>query len=165
MGFPHPGGGRDPGLDPAELAQLTAWTNEDPNMKAKFFVASIVTVLVASASIGADSPPQSQAAKRTVLSRTDVPNSNYEVLMVLVEVPANTRVGRHTHPGKVVGYVVAGDYTISIDGERPRSLQPQDTLEVPSGAVHDEYTAGKPAKLIAVFTVEKGKPLTIPAAP
>jgi quercetin dioxygenase-like cupin family protein len=133
-------------------------------MKAKFFAACIATVLVAYSAIAADSPPQSQGAKRTVLSRTDVPNSNYEVVMVLVEVPANTRVGRHTHPGKVVGYVVDGDYTIAIDGQPPRSLKPQDTLEISSGAVHDEYTASKPARLIAVFTVEKGKPLTTPVA-
>jgi quercetin dioxygenase-like cupin family protein len=139
--------------------------SEKFNVKFIFFAASIALVLVAPASSAADSPPQSQGAKRTVLSRTEVPNSKYEVVMVLVEVPANTRVGRHTHPGKVVGYVVEGDYTIAIDGQPPRSLQPEDTLEVPSGAVHDEYTTSKPAKLIAVFTVEKGKPLTTPAAP
>jgi quercetin dioxygenase-like cupin family protein len=134
-------------------------------MKSIVFAAAIATGLVASASIAAESVPQSQGAKRTILSRTDVPNSNYEVVMVLVEVPANTKVGRHTHPGKVVGYVVEGNYTILIDGQPPRSLKPQDTLEVPSGAVHDEYTGNKPARLIAVFTVEKGKPLTTPVAP
>jgi len=103
------------------------------------------------------------SVKRTVLRRTPVPNSNYEVVLVLVEAPAHASAGRHTHPGTVVGYVVEGEYTILIDGQPPRQLKTGDSLEVPQGAVHDERTAGKPAKLLAVFTVEKGKPLTTPA--
>jgi len=63
----------------------------------------------------------------------------------------------------VVGFVVEGEYTMLIDGQLPRPLKAGDSLEVPSGVVHDERTSGKPAKLLAVFTVEKGKPLTTPA--
>ena len=133
-------------------------------MKTTLFAAALSLSLAAPLSTAAETAP-SQGAKRTVLSRTDVPNSTYEVVMVLVEVPAHTRVGRHTHPGNVMGYVVEGDYTMAIDGQPTRLLKPQDSLEVPSGVVHDEYTTAKPAKLIAVFTVEKGKPLATPAVP
>ena len=133
-------------------------------MKAIFVAAALATVLVAPPSSAADAPP-SQGAKRTVLSRTDVPNSNYEVVMVLIEVPANTQVGRHTHPGKVAGYVVDGTYTIVIDGQPPRALKANDSLEIPIGAIHDEFTTDQPAKLIGVFTVEKGKPLATPVTP
>lgn len=108
---------------------------------------------------------ESQSAQRTILHRQDVPGSNHEVLMVLVEVPAHTKVAKHTHPGTVVGYVVEGDYTIAIEGRPARWLQTHEMLEVPSGAVHEEYTTDKPAKLLAVFTVEKGKPLTVPVEP
>jgi quercetin dioxygenase-like cupin family protein len=107
--------------------------------------------------------PEQASVKRTVLRRTPVPNSNFEVVLVLVEAPANARAGRHTHPGTVVGYVIEGEYSILIDGQPPRPLKTGDSLEVPAGAVHDERTTGKPAKLLAVFTVEKGKPLTTPA--
>lgn len=129
----------------------------------KTIYAAVLTMfLVAPISFAAD--PPAAGAKRTVLSRMDVPSSNYEVVMVLIEVPANTRVGRHTHPGKVTGYVIDGPYTILIDGQPPRVLEANDSLEVPSGAVHDEFTTDQPAKLIGVFTVEKGKPLATPVA-
>ena len=65
---------------------------------------------------------QAPAVKRTILRRVDVPNSNYEVVLVIVEVPADTSVGRHTHPGTVVGYVIEGEYTMLIDGRPPQAL-------------------------------------------
>jgi hypothetical protein len=34
---------------------------------------------------------------------------------------------------------------------------------IPSGVVHEEFSGAHAAKIIAVFTVEKGKPLTSPA--
>jgi quercetin dioxygenase-like cupin family protein len=119
------------------------------------------TVTAAEPPIGA-SENQAPAVKRTVLRRVDVPNSNYEVVLVMVEVPADTAVGRHTHPGTVVGYVIEGEYTMLIDGRPPQALKPGESLDVPSGVVHDERTGDTPAKLLAVFTVEKGKPLATP---
>ncbi|MGH8177781.1 MAG: cupin domain-containing protein [Steroidobacter sp.] len=109
----------------------------------------------------AASKQPAQAIKRTILRRVDVPNSNYEVVLVLVEVPADTSVGRHTHPGTVVGYVIEGEYTMLIDGKAPQALRTGESLEVPGGVVHDERTGDKPAKLLAAFTVEKGKPLAV----
>lgn len=103
------------------------------------------------------------AIKRTVLRTVDVPNSNHEVVLVLIEAPANTRSGRHTHPGTVVGYVLEGEYTMLIDGQPPKQLKAGDGAEVPAGVIHDEGTGKTPAKVIAVFTVEKGKPRTTPA--
>lgn len=133
-------------------------------MKSSFLFASLsILLFVAAPSIAAETAPQAQGAKRTILQRTDVPGSNYEVVMVLVEVPPNTKVGRHTHPGTVVGYLLEGEYTMLVDGKPPLALKPNDVLQVPSGAVHDEHSGAQPAKLIAVFTVEKGKPLTTPA--
>ena len=130
-------------------------------------VAAVALAIFASADHAADSPAASTSpapsVKRTVLRRVDVPNSPYEVVFVLVEVPANTSVGRHTHPGSVIGYVIEGTYTMMIDGRPSATLQPGESLEVPSGAIHDERSGRSPAKLIAVFTVEKGKPLATPA--
>jgi quercetin dioxygenase-like cupin family protein len=105
-------------------------------------------------------PPQ---IKRTVLRRTDVPDSNYEVVIVLVEAPAGASAGKHTHPGTVSGYVIEGNYTLLIEGRPPQALKAGESLEVPSGAVHDERAGTTDAKLLGVFTVEKGKPLTSPA--
>ena len=101
--------------------------------------------------------------KRTLLQKVEVPGSNHEVTIALVEVAANTRIGRHTHPGPVVGVVVEGVYTIAIEGQPEKPLKAGESVDIPSGAVHDEWTGAAPAKLLVVYTLEKGKPLASPA--
>jgi len=103
------------------------------------------------------------AIKRTVLGRTEVAGASQEVVYVLVEVPAHTEVPRHTHPGTVFGYLLEGDYTMMIEGQPARSLQAGEWLQVPSGVPHAERAGDRPARLLAIFTVEKGRPLTTPA--
>jgi len=122
-------------------------------------------------SFAEDAPPQTASAQaapasaihRTILKRIDVPGSLYEVVYVLVEVAADSIVPRHTHPGSVMGYLLEGDYTVLLDGQPPRSLHNGEVFEIPPGVVHEEHSGNKPAKILAVFTVEKGKPLTSPA--
>lgn len=108
-------------------------------------------------------PAPASAIHRTILKRIDVPASSYEVVYAMVEIAADSVVPRHTHPGSVMGYLLEGDYTVLIDGQTPRSLHAGEVFEVPPGVVHEEHTGSKPAKILAVFTVEKGKPLTSPA--
>ncbi|MFM2289677.1 MAG: hypothetical protein RL684_2820 [Pseudomonadota bacterium] len=100
------------------------------------------------------------AIHRTILNRVDVPGSAYEVVYVLVDIAAHARVGRHTHPGSVFAYLLEGDYSVLIDGQPLRAVKPGETWEVPPGVVHDEFTGDTPARILAVFTVEKGKALT-----
>jgi quercetin dioxygenase-like cupin family protein len=96
---------------------------------------------------------------RTVLRRTDVPGSNYEVVYVLVKIAADSVVAKHTHPGTVFGYLIGGNYTILIDGS-PHLIQPGQSWEVPRGVAHEERTGIRGAEILAVFTVERGMPLT-----
>jgi quercetin dioxygenase-like cupin family protein len=42
-------------------------------------------------------------------------------------------------------------------------VPPGESFVVPSGVVHEELTGAHAATILAVFTVEKGKPLTSPA--
>jgi len=52
---------------------------------------------------------------------------------------------------------------IQLDGQPERIFKAGQSLEVPNGAIHNEGAVGaKPAKLIAVYVVEKGKPLVRP---
>ena len=117
-------------------------------------------------SFAADAPAQAAPASaihRTILKRIDVPGSSYEVVYALVEIAADSIVPRHTHPGSVMGYLLEGDYTVLVNGQPPRSLRTGEVFEVPPGVVHEEHSGNKPAKILAVFTVEKGKPLSAPA--
>jgi quercetin dioxygenase-like cupin family protein len=103
------------------------------------------------------------AVKRTPLGKVEVPGSNYEVVFGMAELPAAFKAGRHSHPGPVLAYVLDGEFVLALDGQPEKTFKTGEALQVPDKAVHDEGAGGgKPAKLIAVYVVEKGKPLVAP---
>jgi len=74
------------------------------------------------------------------------------------------REGRHTHPGTLIGYLLQGELTIEVEGQPTRVYKPGDAALIPAGAVHEGRNTGTvPSKVIGVFIVEKGKPLSTPA--
>ena len=103
------------------------------------------------------------AITRRILQSVEVPGSTYQVIEAQVEIAANTHVPRHTHPGTVVGYVLAGDYSIRLNGQPAKLVAPGESFVVPSGIIHEEFAGPHAAKVLAVFTVEKDKPLSSPA--
>jgi quercetin dioxygenase-like cupin family protein len=101
--------------------------------------------------------------KRTVLQRADVSVPGREGLSVLVEFAGDARTGRHTHPGDEIDYIIEGQGELIIDGQPPKVLKAGDASIIPGGVVHDTHNTGsQPMKVVAVFVVEKGKPLTTP---
>jgi quercetin dioxygenase-like cupin family protein len=93
-----------------------------------------------------------------------VPGSNYEVITAMVELQPGFKAGRHSHPGTVQAQVLDGEFMIHLDGQAEKVFKAGQSLEVPNGAIHNEGAVGsKPARLIAVYVVEKGKPLVQPA--
>ncbi|MEX2650343.1 MAG: cupin domain-containing protein [Alphaproteobacteria bacterium] len=105
-----------------------------------------------------------EGIKRTPLQRLDVPDSGYETVMGLAEVAPGATSGRHTHPGIEIGYVLEGESVLRIDGQPDQALAAGDSYRIEAGAVHEASNLGEtPAKVIAVYVVEKGKPLALPA--
>jgi quercetin dioxygenase-like cupin family protein len=130
------------------------------------FAASLAALAVLCVPSLAQSPPIVQGAgpiKRTILSRQDVPGTNMEVVFVQVEIAANSRIDRHTHPGPVMAYVLDGRSAVAFDGEAPVWFSAGDTFKVDAGRIHAELTEQSPVRLLAVFTVPKGQPLATPA--
>lgn len=99
------------------------------------------------------------AIKRTPLQKVEVPGSNYEVVLGITEFVADVKAGRHSHPGAVLAYVMEGEFFLTPDGQPEKAYKAGDSFQVPNGAIHNEGTGDKPAKLMAVYVVEKGKPL------
>jgi quercetin dioxygenase-like cupin family protein len=110
------------------------------------------------------SPPlQPSPVKRTPIGKTEVPGSNYEVITAMVELAPGFKAGRHSHPGTVQAQVLEGEFMLALDGQPEKIFTAGQSLEVPNGAIHNEGAVGTvPAKLIAVYVVEKGKPLVSP---
>ena len=106
---------------------------------------------------------QNPGLQRTILQRKDISVPGREAVIVRVEVAPGAAAGRHTHPGEEISYVLDGEGEILIDGQPPLKIKGGDSVVIPAGAIHDAKNTGSaPLRLIAVYLVEKGKPLAKP---
>jgi len=123
-------------------------------------LAMLAVVLAVTSALVAQNP----AVKRTVVKTGDVSVPGREAVIANVEIAPGGSAGRHTHPGDEISYVVAGEGEILMEGKPPLKIKPGDGFVVPGGTKHDAHNTGtQPLKLIAVYVVEKGKPLATPA--
>ncbi len=114
----------------------------------------------------AQTPPAPAAAsniKRTPLQTVDVPGTSLNAVTGIAEVVPNAAIGRHTHNGPETGYLMEGELTLMVDGQAPRTLKPGESYQIPAGTPHDARSGAAGAKVLAVYIVEKGKPLATPA--
>ena len=102
---------------------------------------------------------------RTILERFDVPESNYETVMLFAEVPPHVNSGLHTHPGFDVAYLLEGELTVITLGKPDQVIKPGESWHVPPGVVHELKAGNETAKVIAAYIVEKGKPMATPYIP
>jgi quercetin dioxygenase-like cupin family protein len=123
-------------------------------------LAMLAVVLVVTSAIWAQNP----AVKRTVVKTGDISVPGREAVIANVEIAPGGSVGRHTHPGDEISYVVSGEGEILMEGKPPLKIKAGVGFVVPGGTKHDAHNTGtEPLKLIAVYVVEKGKPLATPA--
>ena len=103
-----------------------------------------------------------QGIKRTPLQKIDFP-TGYTTVTAIAEIPAGGSAGRHTHPGVETGYVIEGEGDLIIEGQPTKHLKPGDSWAIPAGTIHDAKVSGdKPLKIMAIYIVEKDKPLATP---
>jgi quercetin dioxygenase-like cupin family protein len=77
--------------------------------------------------------------------------------------PPGASVGKHYHHGLETGYVLQGSAVLEVQGKAVKSLKVGDTYQIDPSAPHDAKNAGNvPARLLAFYVVEKGKPLAEP---
>ena len=81
-------------------------------------------------------------------------------MQVRAEFEPGASIGKHTHPGEEFGYLLEGTLELEIAGKPNATLKAGDTFFVPPETVHAARNVGKgPAKVLATYVVEKGKPL------
>jgi quercetin dioxygenase-like cupin family protein len=130
-----------------------------------------IIITVAALAIGGVALAQNQMApvaptaglKRTVVQKFDVPPGERETVVAVIEIPANTDVARHTHPGPEVDYVLEGDLVLNVDGVGPKPYKAGDSFVIPAGTPHGGKSGPNGTKLVGTYVVEKGKPLASPA--
>jgi quercetin dioxygenase-like cupin family protein len=137
---------------------------ESSMLKQLLLVSSLSAVLVGGLAYAQQAPLQPSPVKRTPLGKVEVPGSNYEVVFGITELAPGFKSGRHSHPGHVLAYVAEGEFWYHIDGQPEKIYKVGEALQLPDRAIHNEGAAGSsPVKVMAVFVVEKGKPLVQPA--
>ena len=133
-------------------------------LKQFLLVSSMTAVLLGGFAYGQQAPLNPSPVKRTPLGKVEVPGSNYEVVFGITELAPGFKAGRHSHPGPLLVHVTEGEFWYHIDGQAEKVYKVGDSFEVPHSAIHAEGAVGSnPAKVMAVFIVEKGKPLVQPA--
>ena len=120
-----------------------------------------VVGLVAAASVLVAQTP---GFKRTVVEKADVSVPGREAVVARVEINPGASVGRHTHPGDEISYVMEGEGEILIEGQPARKIKAGDGFVIAAGLKHDAHNTGtQMLKLAGVYVVEKGKPIATPA--
>ena len=124
---------------------------------------AVVVVVMAMAGIGVLSAQQ-PGFTRKLLQDQNLSVPERHAVQALAEFIPGGAAGRHTHPGEELGYVLEGTLQLEVDGQPPRTLQAGEAFFVPAGIVHDGRNVGSgPAKVLATYVVEKGKPVASPA--
>ncbi len=108
-----------------------------------YAAAATLAVALGNGPVAAQQAGQPQAIKRTI--------------------PPNGEFARHTHPGTENGYVLEGSLTLNAEGQPTRTLKAGESSFMPASVVHWGSAGPTGAKILAVWVVEKGKPLASPA--
>ena len=129
--------------------------------------ASILRIALAvSAAFGLTTGAQAQQAAtsakphRVELAPIDIAGSFKHAQGRYVEFPAGFKSPTALHAGEEIVYVVAGDYTLTIEGQSPKQYKGGDSFSISRGIRHGFTTAGG-ATLVAFWVVDNGLPLDL----
>lgn len=101
--------------------------------------------------------------QRTILQQTDVPGSNYMVIMAVTEIAANMTAARHTHPGAEVAYMLAGEAEFNIEGQGLKRVKAGESFRLEPGVKHSVKNGPQTTRILAIYTIPKGAALATPA--
>jgi len=128
-------------------------------------LATVTFFALATAGIVAGVSAQQAGFKRTVIQQADLSMPGREATTAIAEFQPGATVGRHTHPGEEIGYILEGTIVLEQDGRPAVTLGAGKTFFIPPGTVHNATNNGKTqARVLANYIVEKGKPLATAAA-
>ena len=127
--------------------------------------ATIAVAAVALAGVVAGVSAQQAGFSRTILQQADISAPGREAVTAIAEIQPGASIGRHTHPGEEIGYVLEGTVTVEQEGKPAVSLGTGKTFLIPAGIPHGAANKGSVAtRILATYIVEKGKPLATPVA-
>jgi quercetin dioxygenase-like cupin family protein len=129
--------------------------------KAKLTLAATLAVAALAGTWGMQTlNAQQPGLTRVPLQDVALTAAGYHAVQARGEFTPGGAVGRHTHPGEEVSYVIEGTVQLEVDGQPPRTLKAGDAFSIPAGVVHAAKNIDKGStKVLSTYIVEIGKPV------
>ena len=101
----------------------------------------------------------SKLARREVQrSPSSIPGR--EIVQVETLIPAGIESGWHAHPGEEVGYIIAGQVEMMVQGRANAVLHAGDGFLIPPGTPHNARDLGpETGRMLSTYIVETDKPV------
>jgi quercetin dioxygenase-like cupin family protein len=131
----------------------------------------LIAVIALAGALSYMPPASGQAKKETrdelagKLARREVQRSPLSIRgreMVQVEtlIPAGVESGWHVHPGEEVGYIIAGEVEMRVQGRATVVLKPGQGFLIPPRTPHNARDLGpETGRMLSTYIVETGQPI------
>ena len=123
----------------------------------RWFVVIAVGVLLSSAVIR-DSHSAERPSAGTLLRESLIGLADQEVIVNEVDIPPNTELPWHSHPGTEIFYVLSGSIVLMQRNQTDIQSQEGEVRMIPRGVVHSGKTAEEGASLLIVRVHDAGQP-------
>ena len=131
-------------------------TNSRLTMGAAFAVAA---AMGAWGIAGIDAQQEKPQFTRTILQTQDLSTPGRAAVVARIDYQPGAEIGKHTHPGEEVGFVLEGTLILEVDGKPRVTLKAGDAFIVEAGRAHAGRSGPAPTRVLTTYIVEKGKPL------
>ena len=128
-------------------------------MRRMAFVWVGVVALAGVAAAGSGDDLASKLARREIQrSPSSIPGR--EIVQVETLIPAGVESGWHAHPGEEVGYIIAGQVEMMVQGRATVVLHPGDGFLIPPRTPHNARDLGpETGRMLSTYIVETGHPI------
>lgn len=122
-------------------------------------VATLAAGLCAQTAFGQDA--LASALVRREVQRAPLSIPGREMVQVLTEIPAGVASGWHTHPGEEVGYILAGEVEMMVEGRATVVLNAGEGFLIPANTPHNARDLGpETGQMLSTYIVQTGEPLS-----
>jgi quercetin dioxygenase-like cupin family protein len=134
-------------------------------------VVVLVAVAMVAGVVAYMAPAFGQADKQTwddlagKLARREVQRAplsipGHEMVQVETLIPAGVESGWHVHPGEEVGYIIAGQVEMRVQGRATVILRPGEGFLIPPRTPHNARDLGpETGRMLSTYIVETGQPI------